>query len=85
MIQQGKIVVPMNEWEKAYELYSQTEIQQIEREAAEAATAYARLSAYLSRRMSGGKHSDAVRRQNQTAAKVRRALGYTYPAADITF
>lgn len=85
MMQNGKIVVPMAEWERAYTLYSQTEIQQIEREAAELAAGYARLSAYLSRRMSGGKHSDAVKRQNQAAAKVRQALGYTYKDAPITF
>lgn len=86
MISNGRIVLPMVEWDKAYtELYSQTEIQQIEREAAELATAYARLSAYLSRRLSGGRHTDAVRRQNQAAARVRQALGYTYKDAPITF
>jgi hypothetical protein len=56
-----------------------------ERRAAEAAVYYARLSAYLSRRMSGGKHADAVKRQNQVAAKVRQALGYTYKEAPIEF
>ena len=85
MISNGRITVAMVDWDHAYTQYSQTEIQQIEREAAEAATAYARLSAYLSRRMAGGKHSDAVRRQNQVAARVRQALGYTYKDAPITF
>jgi len=75
----------MVKWEATYNNLSLDARQEIEREAAEAATAYARLSAYLSRRMAGGKHSDAVRRQNQVAARVRQALGYTYKDAPITF
>lgn len=77
--------LPMVEWDKAYTAMAQAEIFELERQAAEVATRYARLSAYLSRRMAGGIHADAVRRQNQTAAKVRQALGYTYKDAPITF
>lgn len=61
------------------------ELQEAERRAAALATHYARVSAYLSRRMSGGRHDAAVQAQNRTARKVRQALGYTYADDKITF
>lgn len=46
---------------------------------------FARMSAYTSARMLDQGHSTAVRKQNATANKVRKALGYSYPKADISF
>lgn len=43
----------------------------------------ARLSAYLETFSNG--HDAAVRAQNRRIAKVRRALGFTYPKADLHF
>ena len=78
-------LLPMAKWEQAYENLSADERRIIDDEAARAATTYARMSAYLSRRLAGGKHVDAVKRQNQTARKVRQALGFTYTDDAITF
>lgn len=45
-----------------------------------------RMAAYLSGRIwFGMNHKEAVRRQNSRAAKVRRAIGYTFPKLDISF
>lgn len=60
-------------------------LQEAERRAAILATQYSRLSAYLSRRVAGGKHADAVKAQNNVARRVRQALGYTYADDSITF
>lgn len=76
---------PFSKWEKAIDRMSTVGRMQLEDEAAALAMRAARLSAYISRRMSGGKHADAVKRQNETARKVRRALGFTYPDTPITF
>lgn len=49
----------------------------------------ARMSAYLSMRSGHGcgdqGHDAAVKHQNKVAAKVRKALGFTYPKQDINF
>lgn len=58
---------------------------ELERQISSQAVQLARFSAYLSRRMAGGKHSDAVQAQNRAARKVRQALGYTYADDAITF
>lgn len=77
--------LPMVKWEAAYERLSADERRQVDDNAAAIATHYARVSAYLSRRLAGGKHADAVKRQNQTARRVRQALGFTYTDDSITF
>jgi hypothetical protein len=79
------ILLPMVKWEAAYENLTTDQRRVIDDEAAAAATRYARLSAYLSRRLAGGKHRDAVKRQNQAARRVRQALGFTYTDDAITF
>lgn len=76
---------PMVEWRKLCEKMSQEDRRETEETLAQLATRAARASAYLSRRETGGKHDDAVRRQNQVARSVRQALGYTYGRDDITF
>lgn len=78
-------LAPMVDWAARYARLSEAERYEVEREMSARAVHYARASAYLSRRMNGGTHGDAVKRQNQTAAKVRGALGYTYKEAPITF
>jgi hypothetical protein len=75
----------MTKWEAAYDRLSGDERRRIDDKAAAAATKHARLSAYIARRLSVGKHDDAVTRQNQTARKVRQALGFTYTDDAITF
>lgn len=49
----------------------------------------ARKAAYLSARAGGGcgnqGHQTGVRWQNQRAARIRKAIGYTYPKDDISF
>ena len=77
--------LPMVEWSAAYDRASADERRIIDDQAAAAATRYARLSAYISRRLSGGPHADAVKRQNQAARKVRQALGFTYKDDAISF
>ena len=76
---------PMVEWDAAYNAMTFDERRVADDDAAAQATKYARLSAYLSRRMSGGGHADAVKRQNEVARKVRQALGFTYKDDAITF
>jgi len=44
-----------------------------------------RASAYLESRVEMQGHDSAVKAQNKVAAKVRRAMGYTYPRNDITW
>lgn len=78
-------VRPMVEWSALYEESTLDENQTMERTAAELAVTYARLSAYLSRRMAGGKHADAVKAQNKAARGTRQALGYTYKDDAISF
>lgn len=79
------IDLPMAQWAEAYDRLSFDDKRKIDDDAAATATKYARLSAYLSRRMAGGKHGDAVKAQNQAARKVRQALGFTYKDDAITF
>ena len=76
---------PMVQWERYVNRMKQDERMQIGDTAAHLAEHYTRLSAYLSRRMSGGRHVDAVRAQNTAARRVRQALGYTYADDKITF
>lgn len=76
---------PMAEWQALYDSLSFDERRKLDDDAAAQATRYARLSAYLSRRLSGGRHEDAVKKQNQAARKVRQALGFTYKDDAVTF
>ena len=73
------------DWDREYQRLTTDERYELERAITCDAVQLARFSAYLSRRMAGGKHGDAVKRQNQTARKVRQALGYTYADDKITF
>jgi len=79
------ILLPMSKWEATYENLTADQRRQIDDEAAATATKCARLSAYISRRLSGGKHADAVKAQNQAARRTRQALGFTYKDDAITF
>lgn len=72
-------------WQAAYEALTLDERMALSDKAAAHATHHTRLCAYVSRRMSGGKHADAVKAQNTAARKVRQALGYTYTDDAITF
>lgn len=44
-----------------------------------------RLSEYIGARGEGQDHSEAVKEQNRTITKIRKALGYTYPKDDLNF
>lgn len=85
MSRQKDFHAPMVEWSTLWQTYDLDEARRREADAALVAVRAARFSAYLGRRMSGGKHVDAVKRQNQVARKVRQALGYTYADDRITF
>lgn len=77
--------MPMVKWEAAYKRLTTDQRMALSDSAASTATRFSRVSAYVSRRMSGGKHADAVTAQNRTARSVRQALGYTYADDKITF
>lgn len=72
------LLLPPVDWQRAYNLLREAERYDFEQTIAATAVQAARLSAYISRRQSGGRHEDAVKRQNQVARRVRQALGYTY-------
>ena len=76
---------PPVRWERAVTRMRTDDRMRLCDEAAALATRAARISAYVSRRLSGGKHADAVTAQNQAARRVRQALGYTYADDKITF
>lgn len=77
---------PMVEWDRrTLSIAKVADLMAIDDQAAAVAVRYARLSAYIARRRSGGTHADAVKAQNQAAARVRQALGYTYKEAPINF
>lgn len=75
----------MVEWQDRINGLPQHEAYRLESELATLATHAARLSAYISRRLTGGKHDDAVKAQNTAARKVRQALGYTYADDSVRF
>ena len=77
--------VSMVRWEKRIEALSTDERMRLADQCASACVWLARLNAYISRRISGGKHKDGVVAQNRAARKVRQALGYTYADDKITF
>jgi hypothetical protein len=77
--------LPMTKWEETYNRLSTDERRMLDDEAAAMATKAARVSAYISRRLSGGTHEPAVKAQNIAARKVRQALGFTYRDDAITF
>lgn len=49
------------------------------------AVAAARASAYVQAIADGYSHTEAVKSSNKRVAKVRKALGFTYPKDDINF
>jgi hypothetical protein len=73
------------DWDAEYQRLTTDQRYALELATALDAVRLARFSAYVSRRLAGGKHADAVKAQNQTARKVRQALGYTYADDKITF
>lgn len=77
--------IPMTKWEATYNRLTFDERRQQDDDAAAQAVRHARVSAYISRRLSGGKHADAVKAQNRAAARVRVALGFTYKDSPIDF
>lgn len=76
---------PIQEWQLAVASLSTELRQSIESDIAALTIKAARLSAYLTVCTLGGGHEQAVKRQNQVARKVRRAMGYTYADDAITF
>ena len=80
-----KVNRPMVKWEAIVDRMGTAEKMDEADRAAAYAVRLARWNAYVSRRLSGGKHAHAVKAQNQAARKVRQALGYTYADDAITF
>lgn len=79
------LLAPPTEWEELWE--GMTPYQQAR--LADQLDGYcvwaARAASYAETMRNGGEHADAVKAQNKTAAKVRKALGFTYPKQDIQF
>lgn len=75
----------MVDWCAHYEKLSTDERMHTNDHAAATCERLARFVAYTSRRMAGGKHTDAVRAQNTAGRRVRQALGFTYADDKITF
>lgn len=73
------------DWEAEDDRLSTDERYELERAISQDCVRLARFSAYVSRRLSGGTHADAVKRQNTVAGRVRLALGYTYRHDDLHF
>lgn len=77
---------PMVQWDMLWdEMLSEGSYHSAERWLVDACVLYARAWAYLSCRSNTGSHADAVKAQNRTAARVRKALGFTYPKDEVTF
>lgn len=85
MTMQQFLDLAMVDWQKTIDAMPQNERHELESYLAALAQHSARASAYISRRVMGGKHEDAVKRQNEVARKVRQALGYTYADDKVTF
>jgi hypothetical protein len=66
-----------------------SELDETARELDSIAIQAVRMAAYLMRRSGDGcgddGHAAAVKHQNKQAAKVRKAIGFTYPKQDINF
>jgi len=77
--------VPPVKWEALADRLSTAERWELMRQLDQHAVSAARLAAYITRRISGGRHVDAVKRQNAVARKVRLAIGYSYPEDSLTF
>ena len=75
----------MVQWEKRYNRIKTDDRRDIDDHSAAMAVRYARASAYIARRQAGGTHASGVKAQNAAAARVRRALGFTYKDAPIDF
>jgi len=73
-------VAPVN-WEQAVGLLSPEEQAHIENVLSGLAQRAAFLAEYLTVRHMGGGNKQAVKRANMVLRGVRRALGYSYPAA----
>lgn len=77
--------LPLAQWASEYERMSMAERIGLADRLASQVEWMTRVNAYISRRMSGGQHKDAVTAQNRAVRKVRQALGYTYADDKITF
>jgi hypothetical protein len=76
-------------WDEWVPRMKSSELQEFERWLTSVSERAARLAAYVGARGANGcgdqGHERAVREQNRTAAKVRKALGYTQARHDINF
>ena len=77
------------EWPELVKALPSSEMLELSRWLDSVSEGAARLSAYVEARGGSGcgdsGHDRAVKAQNRRAAKVRRALGYTFPKLDFTF
>lgn len=79
------LTAPPAEWAEMYDAMSFDQRREADDAAAALATRATRVSAYISHRLAGGKHADAVKAQNRAARSTRQALGFTYKDDAITF
>jgi hypothetical protein len=83
------LVVPLVELESSIAGITPNDLDQLSRDLDAIAIRAARVARYVELRGGYGRgdqgHSAAVDAQNKTAAKVRKALGFSYPKQDIRF
>lgn len=77
---------PLSELPNLVEQYSASELSELSKEMERFSLNLIRIASYLdSRCYDMNDHDGAVKEQNKLIAKVRRAMGFSYPKQDIHF
>jgi hypothetical protein len=74
-----------SEWDQTFSGIHGEDLQLFANKLIELAEKAARMGAYIEARAKGKQHTAAVREQNMCAEKVRAALDFQHPKADINF
>lgn len=74
-----------SEWDQTFSSIHGEDLQLFANKLIELAEKAARMGAYIEARAKGKPHTSAVREQNVCAEKVRAALDFQHPKADIEF
>lgn len=77
--------LPMAGWDRHTSRKASYELHDLQSGLAGLCVHVARAAGYFGARSHGRDHRQAVKASNATAARVRRALGYTIPRDDINF
>lgn len=79
------VKLPYSAWDEACSDVHGEDLQLIANKLIELAVKAARMGTYFDARAKGEQHASAVREQNAVAEKVRAALDFQHPKADIEF